>query len=331
MKAYDKFNVLKNQEYEQQFEKVAIYKDNGIYRTTSLDRNNDIHEITFQNTTLTGVYLFECLYLKSYSTAKANAKLTNNGLLEFSFFSTEEEDRANFGDYYDHQRFKYEEEWIKVFPKQEHFVNSQTLSGTGFAIASNGIIATNNHVVDGFQSIKVRGINSDFTKIYNAKLLVSDKNNDLALIQIDDYRFTSAGTIPFTIKQSLAGVGENVFVLGYPLRSTMGDEIKLTNGIVSARTGFQGDITMYQISAPVQPGNSGGPLFDSQGNLIGIINAKHCGAESASYAVKASYLANLIELISNPPKLQTINSLSSKTLVQQVEMVRKFVYIIECE
>lgn len=165
--------------------------------------------------------------------------------------------------------------------------------------------------------------------MYNAKILVSDKNNDLALIQIDDNNFTSLGSVPYIIKTSLDGVGENIFVLGYPLRATMGDEIKLTNGIISSKTGFQGDITSYQISAPVQPGNSGGPLFDSQGNLIGIVNAKHIGAENASYAVKSSYLSSLIELLSNPPKLHTLNSLNGKSLTNQVEIIKKFVYIIE--
>jgi S1-C subfamily serine protease len=195
----------------------------------------------------------------------------------------------------------------------------------------NGIIVTNYHVIDGAKSIKIRGVNSDFNKSYKAKVLVSDKNNDLALIQIDDFGFTSLGSIPYTIKTGLAGVGENIFVLGYPLRATMGDEIKLTNGIVSSRTGFQGDITSYQISAPVQPGNSGGPLFDSQGYLIGIINAKHGGAENASYAVKSSYLTNLIDLLPSPPKLQTVNSLTGKTLTQQVVIAKKYVYIIETE
>lgn len=226
--------------------------------------------------------------------------------------------------------------YIKLYPTANDNViksgnQSNLSSGTGFGISSNGIIVTNFHVIDGAKTIKVRGINSDFNKTYKAKVLVSDKNNDLAIIQIDDYGFTSLGTIPYTIKTGLAGVGENIFVLGYPLRATMGDEIKLTNGIISSRTGFQGDITSYQISAPVQPGNSGGPLFDSQGNLIGIINAKHGGAENASYAVKSSYLSNLIELLPNPPKLQTVNSLSGKTLTQQVEMAKKYVYIIETE
>jgi S1-C subfamily serine protease len=211
------------------------------------------------------------------------------------------------------------------------YIKKQKSSGTGFAISSNGIIVTNFHVIDGANSIIVRGINADFNKTYKAKILLSDKNNDLALIQIDDYSFTSLGTIPYTIKTGLAGVGENIFVLGYPLRASMGDEIKLTNDIISSRTGFQGDITSYQISAPVQPGNSGGPLFDNQGNLIGIINAKHIGAENASYAVKANYLLNLIDLLPSPPKLQTVNSLTGKSLTQQVELAKKFVYIIETE
>jgi S1-C subfamily serine protease len=229
-----------------------------------------------------------------------------------------------------------QELYLKLFPTSTDNIvqsgsSSKLSSGTGFGISSNGIIVTNFHVIDGAKTIKVRGVNSDFNKTFKAKVLVSDKNNDLALIQIDDYGFTSLGTIPYTIKTGLSAVGENIFVLGYPLRATMGDEIKLTNGIVSSRTGFQGDITSYQISAPVQPGNSGGPLFDSQGNLIGIINAKHVGAENASYAVKTNYLTNLIDLLPSPPKLQTVNLLSVKTLTQQVELAKKFVYIIETE
>ena len=230
----------------------------------------------------------------------------------------------------------FQDLYIKLYPTANDNVvqsgnQSKLASGTGFGISSNGIIVTNYHVIDRAKTIKVRGVNSDFNKTYKAKVLVSDKNNDLALIQIDDYGFTSIGTIPYTIKTGLAGVGENIFVLGYPLRATMGDEIKLTNGIISSKTGFQGDITSYQISAPIQPGNSGGPLFDSHGNLIGIINAKHVGAENASYAVKTSYLTNLIDLLPSPLKLQTVNSLAGKTLTQQVELAKKFVYIIETE
>lgn len=226
--------------------------------------------------------------------------------------------------------------YIKLFPTaNDNISNSNSSSnvgsGTGFAISSNGIIVTNYHVIENAKTIKVRGVNSDFNKTYKAKVLVSDKNNDLALIQIDDYGFTSLGTIPYTLKTKLANVGESIFALGYPLRAAMGDEIKLTNGIISSKTGFQGDITSYQVSAPVQPGNSGGPLFDNNGNIIGIINAKLTIAENASYAIKTSYLMNLIDLLDSPPKLTTANTLTGKSLATQVQIVNKFVYIIETE
>ena len=224
--------------------------------------------------------------------------------------------------------------YLKLYPTSENDLSNSSVnkgSGTGFAISSNGIIATNYHVIENAQTIKVRGVNSNFNKIYKAKVLVSDKNNDLALIQIDDYAFTSLGTIPYTLKTKLANVGENIFALGYPLRAVMGDEIKLTNGIISSKTGFQGDITSYQVSAPVQPGNSGGPLFDSNGNVIGIINAKLTIAENASYAVKVSYLTNLIELLNIPVKLPTVNILKEKSLASKIQIINKFVYIIETE
>ncbi|MBK7970526.1 MAG: trypsin-like peptidase domain-containing protein [Bacteroidetes bacterium] len=93
-------------------------------------------------------------------------------------------------------------------------------------------------------------------------------------------------------------------MFGLPVTGYHGDEVKLTNGIISAKSGFHGDITSYQISAAVQPGNSGGPLFDENGNLVDILSAKHSEAENASYAVKISYLINLLQNLANPPKIQ---------------------------
>lgn len=204
-------------------------------------------------------------------------------------------------------------------------------TGTGFAISSDGYIVTNYHVVENATKIKVKGIKGDFSKSYSAKVMVSDKNNDLAILKIEDYSFTTLGTIPYTIKNTSANVGENIFVLGYPLTATMGEEIKLTNGIISSKSGFQGDITSYQMTAPIQPGNSGAPMFDKDGNLVGIVNAKHVGAENAGYAVKTSYLFNLIDALPTTLKLPTVNTLKGKTLSSQVELANKFVYIIEVE
>jgi hypothetical protein len=216
---------------------------------------------------------------------------------------------------------------IEIPKNGNNFVSS---SGTGFCLSSNGSIVTNYHVIENAKTITVRGVNSNYSKTFNAKVLISDKNNDLSIIQIDDNNFISVkGSIPYSLKTDISKVGENTFVLGYPLRATMGDEIKLTNGIISSLTGFQGDANSYQISAPIQPGNSGGPLIDSKGNVIGIINAKHLGAENVSYAIKTNYLKTLIDLIDPSFVYNPINPLKDKPLTEQVELVKDFVYIIE--
>lgn len=202
-------------------------------------------------------------------------------------------------------------------------------SGTGFAL-NNGYIATNYHVVENAKSIKVQGIKGIFNTKYDASIVSTDKYNDLAIIKITDRRFNGFGTIPYRVKTTTSDVGEDVFVLGYPLTTTMGDEIKLTTGVISSKTGFKGDVSLYQISAPVQPGNSGGPLFDGNGNLIGIVNAKHSGAENVSYAIKASYLNNLVESASSTSILPSRNTISGLSLSNKVKSIKNFVFMITC-
>jgi S1-C subfamily serine protease len=207
--------------------------------------------------------------------------------------------------------------------------NEQKWSGTGFAYG-NGYIVTNHHVVDEAKSIKVKGIAGTFTTEYSAEVVASDKVNDIAILKINDSKFSSMGTIPYNVSTRMAEVGEDIFVLGYPLTQTMGDEIKLTNGIVSSRTGFQGDVSNYQITAPIQPGNSGGPMFDSKGNVIGIVVAHHAGAENAGYAIKTSYLKNLIESAGLNIVLPSGKNLSNLSLSEKVKRIKPFVYLIEC-
>lgn len=223
--------------------------------------------------------------------------------------------------------------YLKMYPTSSSSgglaTGTEKWSGTGFAL-NNGYIATNYHVVENAKSIKVQGIRGSFNTEYNATVISTDKFNDLAIIKINDSRFSGFGTIPYRVKTSTSEVGEDVFVLGYPLTTTMGDEIKLTTGVISSKTGFQGDVSLYQISAPIQPGNSGGPLFDGNGNLIGIVNAKHRGAENVSYAIKASYLNNLVESASTLSLLPTNNSVSGMSLSNKVKSLKNFVFMITC-
>ncbi len=223
--------------------------------------------------------------------------------------------------------------YLKMYPtttpSQSMESESSDWSGTGFAL-NNGYVVTNYHVVDGAKTIVVQGIQGLFAISYNATVIATDKTNDLAIIKISDSRFKGFGKIPYRVKTAVSEVGEDVFVLGYPLTSTMGDEIKLTTGVISSRTGFQGDVSLYQISAPIQPGNSGGPLFDGNGNLIGIVNAKHTGAENVSYAIKTSYLNNLVESTSSASLLPTVNTIAGMSLSNKVKSIKNFVFIIKC-
>lgn len=185
--------------------------------------------------------------------------------------------------------------YIKLFPpiSEDGVTQEFASSGSGIILSNEGYIATCLHVVDASNKITVELSADNSNKIYEAVLIAKDKDNDLAIIKTNE-SLVNAGISNININTVLR-VGDKAFALGYPLISSMGNELKVTDGIISAKTGYEGSINQYTISVPVQPGNSGGPLFDYYGNLIGIVNAKHTNTDNVSYAIKCSYLKNLLE------------------------------------
>ncbi len=204
-----------------------------------------------------------------------------------------------------------------------------TSSGSGIALTANGIIITNHHVIDNAQKIDVFIKRINGVKKYNAKVLVSDKQNDLTLLKVDDATFTNLSALPYAVKTSILDVGTSVFALGYPMSSTLGEELKVTDGIISSKTGYQGDIVTYQISAPIQPGNSGGPLFDKQGYLVGITNAGVPDAQNVGYAIKASYLRNLVDVSPVPFVLPSHNAISGLSFTEKIKKISPYVVLIK--
>ncbi len=172
-------------------------------------------------------------------------------------------------------------------------------SGSGFILSSDGYIVTNHHVIDKSKSIEVTITNDEGIKDYSAELIKSDESIDLAILKINDKKFLSNVKIANGIRRSGVRAGEEVFALGYPLTFIMGEEVKFTDGRISSLTGFQGDIKSFQTTIPIQPGNSGGPMIDHQGNLLGIttsvLNKKV--AENVSYSIKISNMLDLIEVL----------------------------------
>ena len=206
-------------------------------------------------------------------------------------------------------------------------------NGTGFFIDKNGYIATNYHVVDGSNEIEVEFVKNGIKKSFPAKIIQSDKQNDISIIKINSPEFIPFINLPYKFKTEISDVGSKVFALGYPLLSLMGSEIKFTDGKISSKTGIQGDITSYQISVPIQPGNSGGPLFDFDGNLIGItssgINRKLDITENVNYAIKSSYLKNLIDVLDYKLSLPNDISIANLTLTEKIKRISDYVVLIK--
>lgn len=227
--------------------------------------------------------------------------------------------------------------FVKVYPSISGNTSIKSdqpkASGSGFFISTNGIIATNAHVIEDASKIEVIVSNELGTYTYKAKILLNDGKNDVALIQIADTTFKGLTPLPYSLNET-ADVGEKVFTIGYPLNNIMGSNYKVTDGIISSKSGIADDLRYYQISVPLQPGNSGGPLFDKNGSVIGITSAKLNGQavgtsiENVNYAIKVSYLLSLYGMLPNPSKLPTSSKLVGEELQQQVKTLKNFVCLI---
>lgn len=236
------------------------------------------------------------------------------------------------------------EEWdlLKVYPSGDEGNNmdsnitqqpsDKTLksTGSGFVVSGN-VIATNFHVVNGASKITVTLTSEGVPEEYNARVLSVDKTNDLALVTIKDERFKPLKSAPYKIATKASDVGTSVFTMGYPITNLLGEEMKITDGIISAKTGFKGSATEYQISAPIQPGNSGGALFDKSGNLVGITSAglRDTDIENVNYAIKTNYLLNLIDSAPIDIELPKGENLSGKTLPELIKAYKPYVAVIK--
>ncbi len=210
-------------------------------------------------------------------------------------------------------------------PSHKRYENPGNFRGTGFVISSNGYLVTDFHVIKDADSVYVQGNDG---KSYKTKVIYTEPQTDIAILKINDSSFKSFGPIPYTFKKSETDIGENVFTIGYPR-----DAMVLGPGFLTASTGFQGDTTQYQVSTPVNFGNSGGPLMDSKGNIIGIINAKQTQIEGAAFAVKSNYLLKAIQDIPDSLKenldLNSKNVLAGMNRMQQIKKLQNYVFMVK--
>ena len=199
-------------------------------------------------------------------------------------------------------------------------------SGTGFALTSDGYLVTSYHVIQGADSLLIEGRDR---QRYHAEPVYSDLKHDLAILRITDKKFTGFGRLPYAIKAGQADLGERVFTLGYPR-----EDVVYGEGALSARSGFEGDTAFYQVSIPVNPGNSGGPLLDERGNLIGVVSGRQNDAQSAAFATKSSYLVRLVDSLetANPAasyRLPHFGQLAGIGRPQQIKKLQDYVFVVK--
>ena len=221
---------------------------------------------------------------------------------------------------------------IEPTPKDEDV----EYTGSGFIINKNGLIVTNYHVIEGMENIDIYFPSKDAQ--YKAKVFIKDINNDIALLKIDDTKFTKdIKNIPFGLGNSSdIKVGQEVYTIGFPMGEILGKSAKLSTGVVNSIMGILDDPTLIQISNPIQPGNSGGALFNSNGEIIGIVlaslNAKYFyeNAEiipqNVNFAIKIDYLKNLISMLPDGEKiLNRKTQISNLPLETQFDRIKTFV------
>jgi serine protease Do len=195
-------------------------------------------------------------------------------------------------------------------------------AGTGFLISPKGYLATSYHVVKEADSIHIE---NDRFGILKAIIVHSDPSNDISILKVEDVVLPS---LPYTLVQSEAQIAEGVYTLGYPR-----EDIVFGEGSISAITGYKQNQNAYQISVPVNPGNSGGPLLNNKGNVVGMISGVQTQVIGTSFAIKSSILLNVlsqpaIDSVQGVIPISKLNQMKNTSRVQQVKKWRDYVFMV---
>ncbi|MEO5648279.1 MAG: trypsin-like peptidase domain-containing protein, partial [Chitinophagaceae bacterium] len=195
-------------------------------------------------------------------------------------------------------------------------------NATGFLIDGNGYIATNAHVINKAKNLIVENKNGDQ---YYAEAVYVNKQRDLAILKIKDTSFHKM-SVPYTIRKGGSKLGEQIFTLGYPREVVVYGE-----GYLSAKIGPSGDTSSYQVSISVNPGNSGGPVLNKYGEVIGIISAKETNADGVVYAISSKNIYNALDEIRKKDsiRLPSARLLRGLDREQQIEKIEDCVFVVK--
>ena len=198
--------------------------------------------------------------------------------------------------------------------------------GTSFLVDAKGYLITNAHVIGNYKNVVVQNSKGQEFKAVIVKI---DAVRDLAILKIEDADFKPLSSIPYGFKKTGADLGEEIFTMGYPR-----DEIVYGEGYMSAKTGFNGDTLACQIAVAANPGNSGGPVINKRGEVVGILSTRQVLAEGVVFAVKTKNVYNIIEELRQDTTYQNLKVLSASNLkgldrIQQVKRIQDYVFMVK--
>ena len=198
-------------------------------------------------------------------------------------------------------------------------------AGTSFLIDSKGYLVTNAHVVTGSSTILVQ---NNKGQEFKAKIAHLDAEKDLAILKIEDIDFKPLGSLPYSIRKSNTDLGEEIFTLGFPR-----DEIVYNEGYLSAKTGYNGDTISCQIAVSANPGNSGGPVLNKNGEVVGILSTAQQNAEGVVFAIKSKNIYSALTDLKKDTtyqriKLPTTSSIKNLERVQQIKQIQDCVFMV---
>lgn len=196
-------------------------------------------------------------------------------------------------------------------------------TGTGFAISNDGYLVTSYHVIAGADSVYIQNRDGNY---YKTHVVAFNEANDVVVLKVEDKKFKfGKQDVPYTIAKSKKKLGARVFTLGFPQ-----DEIVYNEGYISAKNGYNGDSSQYRLDIPAGPGQSGSPVADASGNIIGIITGKESESE-ATYAVASEAIIDLLNSMpeKNKIRLNNYGKLGSLGREQQIEKMEYYTLAIK--
>lgn len=197
--------------------------------------------------------------------------------------------------------------------------------GTSFMIDSKGYLVTNAHVVKGASIILVQNSKG---QEFKTKTVHLDEEKDIAILKIDDEDYKPITALPYSIRKSSTDLGAQIFTLGFPK-----DEIVYNEGYLSSKNGYNGDTLSVQIAVSANPGNSGGPVLNKNGEVIGILSSTQMKAEGVVFAIKSKNIFEALEDLKKDTsyqrvKLPTSSSLRGVNREQQIKQIQDCVFMV---